>query len=156
MICKWCGKEFTPDKHRIKYCSDECARHAKRRREQNKKRWRRNTTGDQKNTRISLSEVYERDKGVCQICGLPVPRDCDRNDDWAASRDHIIPITKRGAHTYFNCQLAHRICNSAKQDNGAEFRIDWMSRILSDPERWEKKINHLRFLLAREERSKTG
>jgi hypothetical protein len=31
-----------------------------------------------------------------------------------------------------------------------------MSRILSDPERWEKKINHLRYLLTKEANQKTG
>ncbi len=52
--------------------------------------------------------VFERDKGKCGICMKPV----ERGSNWEI--DHIMPISKGGAHCYANVQLAHRTCNRAK------------------------------------------
>lgn len=52
--------------------------------------------------------VFERDKGVCGIC----QKDVDVTSKWEV--DHIIPISKGGAHSYENVQLAHRKCNRSK------------------------------------------
>ncbi len=52
--------------------------------------------------------VFERDKGICGICGEPV----EMTSPWEV--DHIVPIAKRGQHSYANVQLAHRRCNRAK------------------------------------------
>lgn len=56
---------------------------------------------------VDLDIVYERDKGICYLCHLHV----DRKD---ASREHVIPVVRRGAHSYDNVRLAHKRCNSAK------------------------------------------
>lgn len=52
--------------------------------------------------------VFERDKGMCGICQESV----DPMSPWEV--DHIIPIAKRGAHSYANVQLAHPRCNRKK------------------------------------------
>lgn len=57
-----------------------------------------------------LNRIYERDKGICQICQKPVRRD-------EASRDHIKDLalcTKEEARDDSNIQLAHIICNNMK------------------------------------------
>lgn len=51
--------------------------------------------------------LFSRDKGRCGICFRRVKR-AD------ASVDHLIPVSKGGAHSYQNTQLAHRSCNSKK------------------------------------------
>jgi 5-methylcytosine-specific restriction endonuclease McrA len=51
--------------------------------------------------------LYKRDKGICQLC----LKRCTRED---ASRDHVIPISEGGEHSYKNCVLAHLRCNSSK------------------------------------------
>lgn len=56
---------------------------------------------------ICLDILYKRDKGICGICFKYVPRK-------QASRDHIIPLTHGGDHTYANVVLAHLSCNSSK------------------------------------------
>jgi 5-methylcytosine-specific restriction endonuclease McrA len=56
---------------------------------------------------ISLDQLYVRDRGLCGICHLPVPRS-------EASVDHIVPLVRGGAHAPWNVQLAHRLCNSRK------------------------------------------
>lgn len=68
---------------------------------------------------ISLKRLYERDGGVCQICGLPTdPYDIKgrRVGKNYPTLDHITPLSKGGSHTWDNVQLAHLACNSAKCD----------------------------------------
>lgn len=68
---------------------------------------------------ISLSAVYARDRGICQICGKPTdPTDIKdghirRN---YPTLDHVVPLSKGGKHTWDNVQLAHMACNSGKCD----------------------------------------
>lgn len=70
---------------------------------------------------ITLEKVYERDKGICWICG----KLCDWSDIRHTKRaqiagerypsiDHVVPIAKGGNHTWENVRLAHRGCNSQK------------------------------------------
>jgi 5-methylcytosine-specific restriction endonuclease McrA len=53
--------------------------------------------------------VFERDKGMCGICGITVNKN-------SYHIDHVIPLSKGGAHCYANVQLAHAQCNIAKRD----------------------------------------
>ena len=80
-------------------------------------------TGDKS---ITLEKLYNRDKGVCKICGGL----CDYNDyeikdgtiivgNNYPSIDHIKPISKGGSHTWDNVQLSHKLCNSIKADKEA-------------------------------------
>lgn len=145
--CKNCGKEFVADQPSKAYCSDECAIYMNKIRYQHKKQKRREMTGEYKEQFIKLSEVYHSAHGICAICGLPVPFTGERNGMWSATRDHIIPLSKAGEHTYGNCQLAHRICNSCKGTEQKSFHIDWEKRVKEEPEKWEKKLEYLRELL---------
>lgn len=63
---------------------------------------------------ITLTKLYMRDQGVCQICGRHIDFDCDSNSDYYPSIDHIIPISKGGEHQWDNVQLACRVCNTLK------------------------------------------
>lgn len=51
--------------------------------------------------------VFERDKWRCHLCGRKVSR---RH----ASIDHVVPLSKGGAHSYANCKTAHLKCNMSK------------------------------------------
>lgn len=62
--------------------------------------------------RVELDVLFKRDRGICQICH----KRCLRNQ---ASNDHIIPLSKGGAHTYQNCVLAHNSCNAKKGNRNA-------------------------------------
>lgn len=57
---------------------------------------------------IEFSVVYERDGGVCQICGEPIGA-----AEWHI--DHVKPLARGGEHSYANVQLAHAHCNHVKQ-----------------------------------------
>jgi 5-methylcytosine-specific restriction endonuclease McrA len=56
---------------------------------------------------VDHAVVYERDGGVCGICGEPV----DVTDFHV---DHIVPIALGGEHSYANAQVAHPACNKRK------------------------------------------
>jgi 5-methylcytosine-specific restriction endonuclease McrA len=58
-------------------------------------------------TTLDRSVVFERDEGVCGICGLPV-------DPANWHLDHIISLSQEGAHSYANTQVSHPACNQAK------------------------------------------
>ena len=125
--CKECGSTFHSVSTTALYCSDRCRRRARdknRRRQPNNfrhyyhvkygERYR-----DHYDPSITLKKLYERDGGVCQICGEP----CNWDDmEWGChgptypSLDHIVPRAKGGDHKWENVQLAHCICNSRKRD----------------------------------------
>lgn len=57
---------------------------------------------------ISRQGVWDRDGGVCHICGQP----CDPRD-W--HMDHIHPTARGGAHVMSNVAVSHPRCNLKKQ-----------------------------------------
>ena len=121
--CKICNKPFVKDNGHSAYCSEDCARKGRRIKEAKKNDVRLRRMKESEMDDISLGELYERDNGVCWICGEV----CDLDDCfWAdgtffaggsyPSIDHVIPIAKGGTHKWENVRLAHRICNSLKRD----------------------------------------
>lgn len=54
--------------------------------------------------RFSLTEILKRDGYKCHICGRRVAK---KN----LSFDHLIPLSKGGAHTKTNIAVAHLLCN---------------------------------------------
>lgn len=53
----------------------------------------------------------------CQICGKPTPqRYRGTNHKRAPELDHVVPLSKGGAHTWSNVQCACRECNQWKSD----------------------------------------
>lgn len=93
------------------YCSERC---------QKQNKW---AMKDGYRYAFPLDEVYQRDGGICYLCGKP----CDWNDKKTIngvvvygnnypSRDHVIPKSKGGENSWENIRLAHRACNSRKAD----------------------------------------
>lgn len=117
-LCPVCGRITT----RPKYCSNDCQSKANNTSHEHRRRLKiQNAMVDRD---ITVKGLFLRDKGVCSICGKP----CDINDyeykggafiagNNYPSVDHIIPLSKGGAHSWDNVQLAHRICNTKKRDH---------------------------------------
>ena len=66
---------------------------------------------------ITLRALIARDNGICQICGMPTDGGDIVNGHIGRmypTLDHIIPLSKGGAHTWDNVQLAHMHCNAGK------------------------------------------
>ncbi len=125
-VCKYCGSPFMTEYKKSKtFCSEECknkhdhymSKLAEKRREG------RITSLDRLDRDITLEKLYNRDGGICALCG----KSCDYEDyvfqgavfiagnDYP-SIDHIEPLSKGGSHTWDNVQLAHKICNSKKSN----------------------------------------
>lgn len=66
---------------------------------------------------ISARTLYERDGGVCWICGGMCDINADPNSNLYPSVDHMIPQSMGGMDTLDNVRLAHRICNSLRSNN---------------------------------------
>ena len=121
--CPICGTLFVGETGRDKYCSDECKskadqsrRETRRHYESMKKRRRKNSAWTAESKTISLKKLYERDNGVCWLCGGRCNYSKDSNDPDYPTIDHVIPIAKGGKDTWENIRLAHRRCNSLKSD----------------------------------------
>lgn len=118
--CKCCGSLFL-GKNKC-YCSDKCAKKVF------------NSIGKDKRIKkkkaviidrgITLEKLYERDNGICWLCGCQ----CDWHDYEITpggafvvgknypSEDHVIPLSKGGIHSWNNVKLAHHYCNSIKSN----------------------------------------
>lgn len=51
--------------------------------------------------------VWERDNGVCHICGLPA-------DPARWDMEHVVPLARGGQHCYANVRVSHPVCNYRK------------------------------------------
>ena len=110
--CKECGRWFlNTDEGRRSYCSEACAKKADNR-AHDKRLWK----NGEPDLSVTLTKLYMRDGGICQICGRSIDFDCDSNSDFYPSIDHIQPISKGGLHRWDNVQLACRRCNTEKSD----------------------------------------
>jgi hypothetical protein len=112
VACVECNKSFFTKKRtgQPKYCSIRCMKKVD-------KRKRRALKKNAYIEAVHISTLIRRDVGVCQICNKSVDLTATVPDDLAPTVDHVIPLSKGGEHSYANCQLAHFLCNSYKNDN---------------------------------------
>jgi hypothetical protein len=95
----------------------------------------------------------DEDTGNCYLDdGKLTISNCDGNDIWTDGQ----LIVNGGAHSYDNCQLAHRVCNSVKRQLGEGFHIQWEERFAADPARWGRRLVQLDTLLAAEAHKGAG
>ena len=133
-VCAWCNKIFTIKEYeeregksnvnKLTHCSSACIEaHNKTYRKQcskdthSKHRLRAKKYGVGFERGISLQALVRRDGLNCALCG----KLCNWNDikqgccgPTYPSIDHIIPMSKGGAHSWNNVQVAHRSCNTMK------------------------------------------
>jgi 5-methylcytosine-specific restriction endonuclease McrA len=139
-ICLHCKENYYSHRPIQKYCSvpcaDEAARekalehfqnhvpdHITKSRRARREYTRRKRIREQWVETVDLAKLIERDKGICQLCFEPISLNVDYLHPLAATNDHIIPVSLGGEHSYANCQLAHRKCNTAKNDGRGEKNV---------------------------------
>lgn len=59
-------------------------------------------------------DVYERDGWTCGICATPVDKSLVWPHPLSVSLDHVLPVSRGGAHAPENAQCAHLACNVRK------------------------------------------
>lgn len=110
-FCIVCKKLFIAENTQQLCCSKRCSN-----KYSNKKHDKRIYKNGKPDLSISLEKLYERDEGICQLCGKKIYFIEDFNSDDYPSIDHIVPLNKGGLHQWENVQLACRRCNSIKKD----------------------------------------
>jgi len=69
--------------------------------------------------KFSDREIFERDNYICQLCGVKTRPDLkNKYHPLYPNLDHIVPLTKGGAHTKLNTQCLCHQCNSKKGNTG--------------------------------------
>jgi hypothetical protein len=108
-ICPECDKPFprTSSLEHKRYCSSDCRGRSQFRR-------RRAKLESAFVEDVGLGYLIKRDLGICQICKKKVNTRVRFPHPDSPSVDHVIPISKGGAHSKDNCQLAHYHCNCCK------------------------------------------
>ena len=117
-LCKCCGALFISSKSSQVYCSTECM---KRINNALGKDRRIRQIAARKRDGITLERLFNRDAGICYLCGEP----CDWQDyreteaafiagERYPSIDHVKALHDGGTHTWDNVRLAHRGCNTRK------------------------------------------
>jgi 5-methylcytosine-specific restriction endonuclease McrA len=111
--CARCSASFSTTNRRQKFCTTVCGeREAKAGGVNHRKRARRAGVFYEPVNRLA---VFDRDCWKCQVCGCSAPRRLlGKCSDGAPELDHRIPFALGGEHSYRNCQLACRKCNSLK------------------------------------------
>lgn len=112
-LCKACRKQGRK-KSRIKYKKTES--YLKSRRKHKSIRRSRIRGSDQLES-FDPFEIFNRDNWHCKLCGIQTPRGKRGSfGDDAPELDHIVPLSKGGAHTRENTQCLCRKCNQIKSD----------------------------------------
>lgn len=117
-FCKKCGSFFYPKSTNQIFCSKACEKYTNHQINDIK---RKRLEEEQKIDDISLDAVFKKYNGICYLCGCK----CDYHDVRYVngvpkalgnypSREHVIPLSKGGLHSWDNIRLAHIRCNSSK------------------------------------------
>lgn len=114
--CDQCGKAFsritTGD---FKYCSKKCGQRIHQNHAKHLRKARKKHSGVDPD-HIPLAKLIKRDKGVCYHCKRPIDATAIVPHPMAPTRDHFIPLSKGGPHTWDNIVLACFKCNTDKCD----------------------------------------
>lgn len=109
--CPVCGRKFRSSNPSVVYCSSRCRN---RHKGYSDHVLRAKMYGVEYDRSITLDKLIERDGLTCYLCG----KTCDTSDKrWGSfgpdypTIDHIVPLSKGGAHTWDNVRVACGKCN---------------------------------------------
>lgn len=115
VACAGCGVHFSPLSSRRNYCTELCRISAGYRRNPGSTHRRRAKRFGCEYAEIDKVRVFERDGWRCQLCGVKTPKTAKGTRAANAPElDHIVPMSRGGAHRYENVHCACRACNAAK------------------------------------------
>jgi 5-methylcytosine-specific restriction endonuclease McrA len=117
--CKYCGKEFASiyGSKRKLLCSADCAKkHSNKTKARGSNAQRAKQYGVDRGY-FNEMRIFVRDRWTCQLCKRKTPKKLRGTyDSLAPELDHIVPLSKGGAHRQENLQCACRECNLKKSD----------------------------------------
>lgn len=119
--CAHCEQPFQARDRTQRYCSHRCGCLARTARKidkavhwQRRRAWLKGAECE----RVVRRVVFDRDKWRCGLCGRKVKKHLKHPNPWSVSLDHLLPLSKGGAHSYANVQCAHLQCNIDKKNGG--------------------------------------
>lgn len=116
-VCNMHYKRILRDEGKLKPPPwDDAKRDAKARREALKR-------GNRVGGPVVLAKIAERDGWKCGICGKHVRESLTYPHPLSKSLDHVIPLSRGGAHSPENAQLAHLRCNVRKGNRNANDQL---------------------------------
>jgi hypothetical protein len=117
-VCAWCEQPFVATTTMQRFC---CRSHQNIAKSKRRKALLRDVGGEAP----SIGAIYQRDRGICQLCWTRVSRAYTWPDGRVPSRDHIVPLSLGGRDEAANIQLAHLGCNIAKRERacGSQLRL---------------------------------
>lgn len=127
-VCEECGEDFDAVQFSEKprrYCSVKCGRRAALR---IRTKARRAALATDLVCEVDPNEIFARDNWACMACGVDTPRWLKGSlEPNAPELDHIIPLSRGGAHAQDNCRCLCRRCNS---DKGSQTDDEWRGIVL--------------------------
>ncbi len=122
--CQHCHSPFTTEttSGEARYCSDRCAKRYAKKISRHKRRAIKHAADYEPG--ITWQTVAKRDGMNCHLCGdatNTTDYEVTADGTWLVgitypSLDHVLPLSKGGAHTLSNTKLAHFMCNWEKND----------------------------------------
>ena len=67
---------------------------------------------------MSVDDLAQRDGRKCNICGRRIDMRLKGQTKWAATIDHLVPVSHGGTNDPANLALAHRFCNTSRHNTG--------------------------------------
>lgn len=117
--CRHCRKSYTPEYGSLRtyYCTLDCRRKAINLRTGGNTHRRRARKFGVSYSPVNRRKVFERDGWKCYLCGCDTPMEMSgAREDNSPELDHVVPMSRGGAHSYENTRCSCRACNLAKSD----------------------------------------
>lgn len=116
LCCQICNSLFGSAQPMAKTCSEECRATLVARRYKAKCEKRRAQKFKVHYEPVNRNDIFERDNWRCGLCYEEIDQSLAWPHPKSKSIDHIVPVSKGGAHEPGNLQAAHLGCNSSKGD----------------------------------------
>lgn len=68
---------------------------------------------------VSVFDLAARDGSSCNICRKKINLDLPGSHKWGPTIDHLLPVSMGGSNEPANLALAHRQCNTIRNNRGA-------------------------------------
>ena len=73
---------------------------------------------------IDKYDVFEFYDWICIVCDERIDKELCWPDQYSATLDHVVPLSRGGTHTWDNVAPAHLLCNHTKNDGVLDDVID--------------------------------
>jgi 5-methylcytosine-specific restriction endonuclease McrA len=116
-ICVQCSGAFDSPRSWQRFCSTGCADRWHRRHDASHRQHKR------LNTPALRRRILERDGWICYLCLRAIDEAAVAPDPLSGTIDHVVPLSRGGAHIDANLRATHLACNVDKGDAPAPWWV---------------------------------